>query len=396
VTVVRKLAVLATHPVQYQCPLWASVSRSRDLKLKVFFGSDFSIRGYTDTDFTTHVAWSQDLLQGFDYVFTGDKSWHPLLFRAGKSLYDALDAYQPTDILLNAYLPLFYWQGLRWACQNQVRVHFRGDTTDVDRRRGRVAGLLRNLVLDHFYGHVDAFCAVGEHSREHYLARGIAARRITESPFCVDTMAIESLFENCRHRRSELRAALGLDDSDFVLVFSGKLIEKKDPLTLLEAVASLPSVGNRVLKLLVMGDGPLRQQCELKAKNLCPGRAIFLGFRGQSQLGCVYGAADALVLPSVRSETWGLVVNEALQFGLPCIVSDRVGCKDDLVVDGRTGESFPHGNTVELRAAILRLVSWVNGRRNEVASQCRQAISANTLESAAMGIVAAVLNAHGE
>ena len=107
-------------------------------------------------------------------------------------------------------------------------------------------------------------------------------------------------------------------------------------------------------------------------------------------------AADALVLPSVRSETWGLVVNEALQFGLPCIVSDRVGCKVDLVVDGKTGESFPHGNMAELRAAILRLVLWVDGRRNEVASQCRQAISANTLESAAMGIVAAVLNAHGE
>jgi glycosyltransferase involved in cell wall biosynthesis len=395
VAVIRKLAVLATHPVQYQCPLWASVSRSGDLKLKVFFGSDFSIRGYTDTDFTTHVAWNRELLQGFDYAFTGDESLHPLLFRAGKSLYDALDAYQPTDVLLNAYMPLFYWQGLRWARQNRVRVHFRGDTTDVDRRRGLLAGLLRNLVLDHFYAQVNSFCAVGRNSRAHYLARGIAAHRITESPFCVDTMAIERLYEKSSRCRSELRSALGLKDSDFVLVFSGKLIDKKDPLTLVKAIATLPSVGRRVVKLVVMGDGPLRQQCELAARNQCGGRVLFVGFKGQSDLGSVYGAADALVLPSVRSETWGLVVNEALQFGIPCIVSDRVGCKDDLIIEGRTGEIFPHGNVYELRAAILRLMSWLDGHERAVADQCRQAISCNTLDTAASGIIAAVLTHHG-
>ena len=41
--------------------------------------------------------------------------------------------------------------------------------------------------------------------------------------------------------------------------------------------------------------------------------------------------ADALVFPSVQGETWGLVVNEALQFGLAVIASDHPGCVADLL-----------------------------------------------------------------
>jgi len=395
VAAVRKLAVLATHPVQYQCPLWATLADKPAVLLKVFFGSDFSIRGYSDGGFGRRIQWGQQLLAGFDYAFTGNAAWHPVFLRASKRLYAELEAYQPTDLLLNAYVPLFYWQGLRWARKNGVRVLFRGDTTDSDRDRGPGTRLARNLILDLFYSRVDVFCAVGLHSRAHYLDRGIEPRRIRESPFCVDSVAFEKQFERSRWRRGELRGSLGLKKSDFVLVFSGKLISKKDPLTLIHAVSGLPSVNSRPLKLVIMGDGPLRQQCKSLATADCGGRVLFLGFKGQDDLGDVYGAADALVLPSIQSETWGLVVNEALQFGLPCIVSDRVGCKDDLVLQGVTGETFPHGDIKGLRAAIVRLGLWLDGRRAQVADQCRRAVSGYSLDSAASGIVDALMDDHG-
>ena len=54
-----------------------------------------------------------------------------------------------------------------------------------------------------------------------------------------------------------------------------------------------------------------------------------------------------MVLPS-QSETWGLVVNEAMLFGLPCIVSDRVGCHADLIVEGVTGSVFAVDNVKDL------------------------------------------------
>jgi glycosyltransferase involved in cell wall biosynthesis len=386
----RRLAILATHPVQYQCPLWAAVAGSGGVDVKVFFGSDFSIRGYEDAGFASAVAWSPLLIEGFDHAFSGTAKWHPVLFRAGRAIHSQLAEFGPTDVLLNAYLPAFYWQGLRWARRAGVRVHFRGDTTDVDRDRSLPVRLCRNALLRLFYSQIDSFCAVGSHSRAHYLAHGVDGRRITESPFCVDSVALEQQYQSCRHRRAALRSRLGLEDDDLAIVFSGKLIPKKDPLTLIDAVAGLPSVGGRRLKLLVMGDGPLRAQCEQRAHGNCTGRISFLGFTRQEELGTVYAACDAMALPSVRSETWGLVINEALQFGLPCIVSDRVGCKDDLVRQGLTGETFAHRNVDALRAAIVRLTSWLDGRRDDVADQCRRVVSRYSLDAAAAGIVTAV------
>jgi glycosyltransferase involved in cell wall biosynthesis len=66
--------------------------------------------------------------------------------------------------------------------------------------------------------------------------------------------------------------------------------------------------------------------------------------------------ADALVLPS-QSEPWGLVVNEAMACGLPVLVSDRCGCVDDLVQNGRNGYRFDPDQPGELADRIGRLLT---------------------------------------
>jgi len=59
--------------------------------------------------------------------------------------------------------------------------------------------------------------------------------------------------------------------------------------------------------------------------------AVLAGFVNQRELGRWYTMADALVFPSCQGETWGLVVNEAFQFGLTLLVSDHAGSARDLV-----------------------------------------------------------------
>jgi len=80
--------------------------------------------------------------------------------------------------------------------------------------------------------------------------------------------------------------------------------------------------------------------------------ASFAGFLNQTEISQAYVAADCLVLPSDFGETWGLVVNEALASGLPCIVSEACGCADDL---GQLSgcATFPLGQ-VKALATILR------------------------------------------
>jgi glycosyltransferase involved in cell wall biosynthesis len=66
----------------------------------------------------------------------------------------------------------------------------------------------------------------------------------------------------------------------------------------------------------------------------------FFGFQPYDSIPAWYARSACLILPSI-SEPWGLVVNEAMASGLPVIVSDRCGCADDLVEDGRNGYIFP-------------------------------------------------------
>ena len=99
----------------------------------------------------------------------------------------------------------------------------------------------------------------------------------------------------------------------------------------------------------------------------------------------VYKAADVFVLPSEGSETWGLVVNEALACGSPVVVADAVGCAADLVDSGETGEVFSVGDSVGLANAL----QFVLTNRQEYRGMQKK-MESYSVEAAAAGIIAAV------
>ncbi|HTC20579.1 MAG TPA: glycosyltransferase family 4 protein, partial [bacterium] len=104
------------------------------------------------------------------------------------------------------------------------------------------------------------------------------------------------------------------------------------------------------------GDGPMKGEVEKAATRYIPKKLVFQGFVNQSQLGRYYRAADLFVHPS-NFETWGLVINEAMQFGLPVVTSDQVGCRIDLVKPGFTGFIFPAGDVEVLTSHLKHMLS---------------------------------------
>ena len=200
------------------------------------------------------------------------------------------------------------------------------------------------------------------------------------------------LFEQQYKERvpGKLRQSLSIPSAALVVLFSGKLIEKKDPFTLLDAIVQLPTVAGRPVHSIFLGDGNLRQSLEQKARESAGDRVHFIGWQPQEKLGEVYADADMLVLPSVFSETWGLVVNEAMQFGVPCIVSDRVGCGPDLIRDSETGFIFPHGDAAALRLQIAKLASLLVSKREQIHAACRDRVALYSVAAAAAGIAEAL------
>jgi len=347
-----RLGIFVTHPIQYFAPLWRVLATTPGLDLIVHFFSDHSVRGEMDPGFGVSVAWDVPILQGYRYEFIGRNA--DLSKPARVELPDArerISAHHFDAVMIHGYTHGFERQVVRAARANGVKVVMRGEFSDVPRgrRRGVLSTLLRDAYLRWFYSRVDTFCYIGEEARRHLHRRGIPESRMFFAPYSVDT----ALFESQRRTftRAASRASLHIGDDQFVLLFSGKLIPRKAPLLLIRALSGLAATEKVVL--LVVGDGELRQDVEAAARPMLADRLRMPGFVNQSQLGQYYAAADLLVLPS-DYETWGLVVNEAMQFGLPAVVSSKVGCHRDLVLEGETGMVFEPGNAAALARCLRR------------------------------------------
>lgn len=128
-------------------------------------------------------------------------------------------------------------------------------------------------------------------------------------------------------------------------LFIGRLVREKSLELLLSAFSQAPN-----LHLTIVGDGPLMEKLREKASP----NVKFVGYVNNRDLNAFFDSHDAFILPS-NSETWGLVVEEAIAFGLPVIVSNVVGCSYDLVLTTGAGILFQSGNTEDLVKALLTL-----------------------------------------
>jgi len=115
----------------------------------------------------------------------------------------------------------------------------------------------------------------------------------------------------------------------------------------------------------------------------------FAGFLNQTEIGAAYACADIFVLPSLYDETWGLVVNEAMNFGLPVVLSDAVGCADDLLRQRENGFVVSASRFgIEGADAIAALVVDAELRR-AYGARSREIIAQWDVPHTADGIVAA-------
>lgn len=129
------LAIVDTHPIQYHVPVWRALAAQPDLDVHVYYGSDFSVRGYLDVGFGVTVKWDVPLTDGYAHTFLStDSRIHGLdgffTLRAG-ALGQHLRQFRPDCALIEAYMPFFWWEALWTLRMQRVPVLIRAETTDV-------------------------------------------------------------------------------------------------------------------------------------------------------------------------------------------------------------------------------------------------------------------------
>jgi glycosyltransferase involved in cell wall biosynthesis len=377
-----RLGIFVTHPIQYFAPLWRALAGVPALSLRVHFFSDQSVRGGLDRDFNVPVAWDTPLLAGYDHRFLSrdadlSRTWSVSLPDAAGVLRDGRFDW----VMIHGYTLRFEVQVARAARALGIPVLLRGELSDARATpTGWYRGVLKDLYLKWFYRHVERFCYIGENARRHLLRLGVGEDRMFFSPYSVDSDTFDRQREGLD--RDRCRRELGIGPAQTVVLFSGKFIPRKAPLLLLEVVSGLAA--RERVTLLMLGDGELRPAVEAKARRLLGDRAILPGFVNQTKLGAYFRAADVLVLPSTF-ETWGLVVNEAMHFRLPVIVSSTVGCRPDLVHEGKTGLVFPAGSADGLAECLCGILDAPE-RAREMGAAAGELIRGYSLEASAAGI----------
>jgi glycosyltransferase involved in cell wall biosynthesis len=383
------LAVIETHPVQYHAPVYRALQQHHGVPVTVIYGADFSVAGYRDREFGASFMWDTDLLSGYSSVFlsrvaTGGAASFEAVSTAG--VRRALAEVRPSAVMIVGYSPRFNRVAWFEARRSRLPVLFRGETSDAAQERSWLKSRVRGAALGLAYRSCDQCLYIGTRSREHFERLGVPADRLVFSPYCVDTAAFEAGETDRARLRDPMRQELGLTDDQIVLLYSGKLSHRKGVDLLVDAARLLPeSVRGRIVILLV-GEGDRRAELHQQAAELPPVAVLFAGFQNQTRLSRYYHAADMLVLPSRHSETWGLVVNDALHHGLPCVVSDQVGCAPDLISD-RTGAVCRAESPGSLAAAIDSALA-LHGRLN-IRHACRDVVSGFTVDLAAEGIARA-------
>jgi glycosyltransferase involved in cell wall biosynthesis len=256
--------------------------------------------------------------------------------------------------LVNGWYLKSYLQAVRACRQLGIPVLMRGDS-HLKTRRHPLVRIGKHLPYRWLLGRVDAHLYVGEANRRYLRHYGVRPERLFFAPHFVDNGRFAAAARCARSSgdAQTLRHRMGADPGTRICLFAGKLIEKKRPADFVDAIARLQQEGVPVLGAVV-GSGPLAET--LAERTLARGARIsFFGFRNQTQIPACYAAADCLVLPSDGRETWGLVVNEAMACGVPVVVSDAVGCGEDLV-DSLTGSTYPVGQVGALADQLRRLL----------------------------------------
>jgi len=346
-----RVAMVTTHPIQYQVPWLQRLAATDGIDLKVFFAMipDSVEQG---REFGVAFDWDIPLLEGYPYKVLENQAKLPSLTAFSgcdtPEIYREIRRGRFDAVIVNGWVAKSCLQALLACRLSGTPCIVRGEANGL-RPRATWKRWVHRMLLAQY----SAFLSIGSNNRRYYLQAGVPDGRIFPTPYCVDNDRFSDAAEAWRLEsgHEKLCERFGLKPDRTIYLFSGKFVDKKRPGDIIEAVRRLSDVEKSTLQVLMVGGGPLGAELHSQAQGL-PVR--FAGFLNQAEITAAYAVADCLVLPSDHGETWGLVVNEAMACGLPALVSDKVGSAVDLVSPGQTGDVFRCGDVSALSELMSR------------------------------------------
>jgi 1,2-diacylglycerol 3-alpha-glucosyltransferase len=274
---------------------------------------------------------------------------------AWSTLKNTLNELQPDAIFIYGYSERIFRQVLFWAKARKIATVLVSDSNFFDKRRNVFLENIKKIVVSRF----DAAFVAGISASLYIQKLGIPPERTVQGFDAIDNSFFSARALKKKSLVPEIRRKWNLPEKYFLFV--GRFIQEKNLLRLFEAYQQYLERNckeDHLWELVLCGSGPEENLVTNYIQNLSGGVRSHISLYGlikQPEIIDFYTCATCFVLPSL-SETWGLVVNEAMACGLPVLVSERVGCSLDLVKHNYNGWRFDPYN-VEALANLMDHIS---------------------------------------
>ena len=351
----KKLAIITTHPIQYNAPFFALLHQRQQVAIKVFYTWSQAVEGEKyDPGFAQTVAWDIPLLENYPWQAVENTSRKPESTSysgiVNPTLINTIADFNPDAILVYGWNFKSHLQLMRHF-KGKVKILFRGDSTLLN-ETSVLKIFLRKLILRFVYKNIDVALYAGLANKAYFKFAGVKDSQLAFMPHAIENERFDQ--DNISvNKIIDLKQKLNIPSKNLVLLFSGKLTDRKNIHALCTIVAAMK---DKAVSLLIVGSGPLEQK--LKNEFGTSNCIHFAGFQNQESMPLMYAVSDCVVLPSKKiNETWGLCLNEGMAAGKAVIASDGCGAAYDLIEVGRNGYIFPADNFDVLKDRIEYLVA---------------------------------------
>lgn len=375
-----KVTIVAPTCFYYQTPIFRELAADSRIELMVYFCSEEALHAQdVQVMYKSDGRWGgeTELLEDYSYKFLRNYSPSPSYLKwplglINFGIWNEIKNNRPDAVILMSWMNATWWIATLACKFFKVPILYMTDANirdDMANRRWKLR-TKRLLLAKILFPLTSGFLYAGTANRQLYSHYDVPDEKLFEFAYSWGYEALLAASDNLNSDRRQLRAELGVSEDTFLFLFSGRLSHEKRPFDLLEAYRRVTSPNKA---LVFVGDGQLKRELLKYVTDHELGGVHFAGFKDRVQLLKYYTICDVLVLPS-SYEPWGMVVNEAMCFGKPIIVSDQVGAGMDLVLQDYNGYVFPKGDVEAMTSALNQLMGLPEKERLAMGNKSRELI----------------------
>lgn len=337
----KKVVLITNIPNPYRVPLFNELSKqlkNENTHLKIIFATKTYKRRLfqlSESDFLFDYCYLNN-----EAITVGNNSENS--YFTYKGLLNQLKNEKPNTIIVSGFSSATVKVFLYSFFKRVPYIIWNGSIA----KKGRKDSFIRTIQRRFLTFFASGFVAYGTKAKSYLTSIGASKEKVFIATNTVDT----SFFE----KETEKQRAMLVDDNIHHFIYLGYLVPRKNVGQLIE-IAKILKTQRHDFCIDIIGDGESKNALELMVKeNQLSDQITFHGFKQKEELPRYFAKAKALLFQT-DFDIWGLVLNESMAAGVPCLSSVNAGASEDLILNGENGYIVDYQN----KADIIEKINFI-------------------------------------